>query len=59
MPHPFHIHGHKFVVLKMGFAEQYYDNGTIKGLNQHLECLGKVINFITILKIIKLNLKNK
>ncbi|KAF7635237.1 hypothetical protein Mgra_00005352 [Meloidogyne graminicola] len=41
MPHPFHIHGHKFVILRMGFAEQYFDNGILKGLNKNLECLGK------------------
>nr|CAD2177528.1 unnamed protein product [Meloidogyne enterolobii] len=41
MPHPFHLHGHKFVVLRMGFAEQFNGNGTLKGLNKHLECLGK------------------
>ncbi|KAL7070705.1 hypothetical protein ACQ4LE_009858 [Meloidogyne hapla] len=41
MPHPFHLHGHKFVVLRMGFAEQFEGNGTLKGFNKNLECLGK------------------
>jgi FtsP/CotA-like multicopper oxidase with cupredoxin domain len=38
MAHPLHFHGTKFRVLQMGFAEQHKGNGTIKGLNRHLEC---------------------
>jgi len=52
MPHPFHLHGHRFVVLRMGFAEQFNGNGTLKGLNKHLECLGKVTKLV--IKFVKI-----
>ncbi|XP_070533730.1 uncharacterized protein [Ptychodera flava] len=36
-PHPVHIHGHHFYVLKIGYA-QYYANGLYAGDNQDIDC---------------------